>query len=124
MSTIVMAVCLVMLAGAAAGVLYRLVKGPALLDRVLSSDVLLSVVVAAIALEMVWSDHTDYMMVIVTVSLLGFIGSVSVARFVQPTRPRKTGQTDEGATKEPVEDAGAGRSPAGRPGTAQKEGPR
>lgn len=128
MSTIVMAVCLVMLAGAAAGVLYRLVKGPALLDRVLSSDVLLSVVVAAIALEMVWSDHTDYMMVIVTVSLLGFIGSVSVARFVQPTRPRKTGQTDEGATKEPVESAGAGRSdrrsPAGGPSPAQKEGPR
>ena len=28
MSTIVMAVCLVMLAGGAAGVLYRLVKGP------------------------------------------------------------------------------------------------
>ena len=51
MSTIVMAVCLVMLAGAAAGVLYRLVKGPSLLDRVLSSDVLLSVVVAAIALH-------------------------------------------------------------------------
>lgn len=107
MSTIVMAVCLVMLAGAAAGVLYRLVKGPSLLDRVLSSDVLLSVVVAAIALEMVWRDHTDYMIVVVTVSLLGFIGSVSVARFVQPTRPRKTGETDGGATKEPAEAASA-----------------
>lgn len=128
MSTIVMAVCLVMLAGAAAGVLYRLVKGPSLLDRVLSSDVLLSVVVAAIALEMVWSDHSDYMMVIVTVSLLGFIGSVSVARFVQPTRPRKTGQTDEGATKEPVEDQqaehGRRNDPAQKPAQAQKEGHR
>ena len=128
MSTIVMAVCLVMLAGAAAGVLYRLVKGPSLLDRVLSSDVLLSVVVAAIALEMVWSDHADYMMVIVAVSLLGFIGSVSVARFVQPTRPRKAGQTDEGATKEPVERAGAERgdrrAPVSGHSPAEKEGPR
>lgn len=110
MSTIVMAVCLVMLAGAAAGVLYRLVKGPSLLDRVLSSDVLLSVVVAAIALEMVWSDHADYMMVIVAVSLLGFIGSVSVARFVQPTRPRKSGQSDEALTKDPVDEDRAGRA--------------
>ena len=86
MSTIVMAVCLVMLAGAAAGVLYRLVKGPSLLDRVLSSDVLLSVVVAAIALEMVWSDHSDYMMVIVTVSLLGFIGYRKVRKVRPPER--------------------------------------
>ncbi|MFD3800526.1 monovalent cation/H+ antiporter complex subunit F [Kocuria palustris] len=128
MSTIVMAVCLVMLAGAAAGVLYRLVKGPSLLDRVLSSDVLLSVVVAAIALEMVWSDHSDYMMVFVTVSLLGFIGSVSVARFVQPTRPRKTGQTDEGATKEPVEGERAEQdhrpAPMQKPSPSEKEGHR
>ena len=81
MSTIVMAVCLVMLAGAAAGVLYRLVKGPSLLDRVLSSDVLLSVVVAAIALEMVWRDHSDYMMVIVTVS------RATISRLAIPKAP-------------------------------------
>lgn len=102
MSPVVLGICLVMLAVAAAGVLYRLVKGPALLDRVLASDVLLAVVAAAIAVEMVWKSHTDYMIVIVTLSLLGFIGSVSVARFVQPTRPRKTGETDGAATKEPA----------------------
>lgn len=127
MSTIVLAVCLIMLAGAAAGVLHRLVKGPALLDRVLSSDVLLSVVVSAIALEMVWSDHTDYMIVIVTVSLLGFIGSVSVARFVQPTRPKKSGETDEGATKEAAEGGhavdGRGR-PRGPEESAEQTGGR
>ena len=100
MSPVVLGICLVMLAVAAAGVLYRLVKGPALLDRVLASDVLLAVVAAAIAVEMVWKSHTDYVIVIVTLSLLGFIGSVSVARFVQPTRPRKAGETEEAAAKE------------------------
>lgn len=118
MSTIVLSICLVMLTGCAAGVLYRLVKGPALLDRVLASDVLLSLVASGIALQMVWTGDVEYLILIVTVALVGFIGSVSVARFVQPTRPRKAHEAGSG----PDGAAGAqrsGESAAGREAEAQ-----
>lgn len=122
MSTIVFGACLLMLAGAAAGVMYRLVKGPAMLDRVLASDVLLSVVATAVALEMVWSGHTDYMMVIVTIALLGFIGSVSVARFVQPTRPRSISETAEEARSTPEGAASSAAQGARGPSAGADDG--
>ncbi|MHA7208519.1 monovalent cation/H+ antiporter complex subunit F [Arthrobacter sp. MDT1-65] len=62
--------------------LYRAVRGPSILDRVLALDVVLAVIGAALVLNMVVNRHLDNLILLVTISLIGFIGSVTVARFV------------------------------------------
>jgi multicomponent Na+:H+ antiporter subunit F len=62
--------------------LYRAVLGPSILDRVLALDVVLAIIGAALVLEMVVNRHLDHLVLLVAISLLGFIGSVTVARFV------------------------------------------
>ncbi len=70
------------LTAAAALALYRAVRGPSILDRVLALDVVLAIVGAALVLNMVVNRHLDNLILLVTISLVGFIGSVTVARFV------------------------------------------
>ena len=78
----------------------RMSRGPSSLDRVVAADVLVAVVIAALALEAIVNDHATTLPVMLVLSLLGFAGSVSIARFVadrdsapavrprSPTRPR------------------------------------
>jgi multicomponent Na+:H+ antiporter subunit F len=73
-------ICGVFLVLAAAGAIYRLAKGPSLLDRVIASDVLLAIVGASLAIEMVYNHHMNNIFLLVIVSLVGFLGSVTVAR--------------------------------------------
>lgn len=82
---IAVAVAAVLLSAATAGALYRLARGPSLLDRVVATDVLLAIVAAALAVEMAYHRHLDNLVLMVIVSLVGFIGSVTVARFATQT---------------------------------------
>ena len=75
-----------MLAVAGAGAIYRIAKGPSILDRVLASDVLLAIVGAALITDMIVYRNLDYLALVVAISLIGFIGSVTVARFVTDRR--------------------------------------
>lgn len=80
------AVAVVCLAGLAlAGLLcvVRLVLGPSVPDRVVALDALLLVVVAGIAVGAVATGEGDFLGVLVAVSLLGFVGTATVARFVE-----------------------------------------
>lgn len=106
MNPVVLFLAVVFLSIAAAGVLYRLVKGPALLDRVLAGDVLLAIVAAAVCVDMVWRKNTDYVVLTVMISLVGFLGSVTFARFVQ-SRPSQ--QPD--AAARPVAETPAQQNP-------------
>lgn len=82
---IAVAVAAGLLGAAAAGTLYRLARGPSLLDRVVATDVLLAIVAAALAVDMAYHRHLDNLVLMVIVSLVGFIGSVTVARFATQT---------------------------------------
>jgi multicomponent Na+:H+ antiporter subunit F len=82
---IAVVVAVVLLSAGAAGTLYRLAKGPSLLDRVVAADVLLAIVAAGLAVEMTYHGHLDNLILMVIVSLVGFIGSVTVARFATQT---------------------------------------
>lgn len=62
-------------------VVLRIVKGPTTLDRIVAVDVLLAVVMCAIAAEAAYTRDATSLPVLVILSILGFIGSVSVARF-------------------------------------------
>ncbi|MHA7284013.1 monovalent cation/H+ antiporter complex subunit F [Arthrobacter sp. TMS2-4] len=66
--------------------LYRAVRGPSILDRVLALDVVLAIVGAALVLNMVVGRHLDNLVLLVVISLIGFVGSVTVARFVTDRR--------------------------------------
>ncbi len=51
-------------------------------ERVVAADVLVAVVVAALAAEAIVNDHATTLPVMLVLSLLGFAGAVSIARFV------------------------------------------
>lgn len=67
---------------AAACALYRVARGPSILDRVLAVDVILAIIGAALATRMVVTGNLDNLVFLVVASVVGFIGSVAVARFV------------------------------------------
>ena len=71
-----------LLALAAALLLVRVVRGPTVLDRVVALDVLVAVVVCALGLEAAVNRHSTTLPILIALSMLGFVGSVSVARFV------------------------------------------
>ena len=82
----VLAVTAVILSLAAAGAIIRISRGPSLLDRVLASDVLLAILGAALCIDMAVNRHLNNLMLLVALSIVGFIGSVTVARFVADRR--------------------------------------
>jgi multicomponent Na+:H+ antiporter subunit F len=59
----------------------RISLGPTMLDRAVAFDVLVAVVICGLALEAAVHRHTTTLPILVVLSLLGFIGSVSIARF-------------------------------------------
>jgi multicomponent Na+:H+ antiporter subunit F len=82
----VLAVTAAILSLAAAGAIIRIARGPSLLDRVLASDVLLAILGAALCIDMAVNRHLNNLMLLVALSIIGFIGSVTVARFVADRR--------------------------------------
>lgn len=79
--SIVVIVCAVLLAAAAVLALVRAEKGPSMLDRTVALDIMTSTIVGAIALEAAWSRRIDTVPILVVLALVGFIGSVTIARF-------------------------------------------
>ncbi|WP_449374359.1 monovalent cation/H+ antiporter complex subunit F [Arthrobacter psychrolactophilus] len=79
---VVVIIVTVLLSLASAGTIYRIAKGPSLLDRVIAADVLLAIFGAALATEMAMNRHIDNLALLVVLTVIGFIGSVTVARFV------------------------------------------
>ena len=86
MMGLVLTVTAVALALAAAGAIIRIARGPSLLDRVLAADVLLAILGAALCIDMAVNRHLNNLMLVVAISVIGFIGSVTVARFVADRR--------------------------------------
>lgn len=62
--------------------LVRLGRGPSMLDRVVATDSLLALVVTGLAASLFFGADSTVLTALVVVSLLGFVGSVSVARYV------------------------------------------
>ncbi|MFJ4210328.1 monovalent cation/H+ antiporter complex subunit F [Paenarthrobacter sp. NPDC089675] len=88
MKELVLVITAVVLSLAAAGAIIRIAIGPSLLDRVLASDVLLAILGAALAVDMAVNRHLNNLMLLVALAVIGFIGSVTVARFVAERRAR------------------------------------
>ncbi len=71
-----------LIGGGALLALVRLARGPSLLDRVVATDTLLVIISAGLAVHAALVRDPTLVPVLVVVSLLAFVGSVSVARYV------------------------------------------
>ena len=71
-----------LLAGGALVALVRLARGPSLLDRVVATDTVLVIISASLAVHAALNRDPTVVPVLVVVSLLAFVGSVSIARYV------------------------------------------
>ena len=60
----------------------RLALGPSLLDRVVATDTLQAIVVAGLAVYAALRRDPTVVPALVVLSLLAFVGSVSIARYV------------------------------------------
>jgi len=74
--------CYGMLGAGALLAVVRLARGPSLLDRVVATDILLVIIAAGLAVYAALHRDPTVVPVLVVVSLLAFVGSVSVARYI------------------------------------------
>lgn len=73
--------------------LARIVRGPSILDRAVAADVMVAIIVCVLAAEAAVTEHSTTLPILISLSLIGFIGSVAVARFVARDRDAP-GETD------------------------------
>lgn len=84
--TVLLALVVALLGVAAVLTLIRLVRGPGLLDRVVALDCLLVILVMAVAPQSSTGNRSGVALSItVSAALLGFVGTVAVARYVERT---------------------------------------
>lgn len=96
---IVVAVIATVLIGSAAVLaLIRLERGPSVLDRTVAFDVLTTTIVGAVAVEAAWSRRTESIPILAVLSLVGFVGSVAIARFVA-REPEQTPPDEQGGER-------------------------
>lgn len=62
--------------------LYRIVRGPSILDRMIASDVLLTTLILVVGAEMVYNGHTRNVPFMLVIAAIAIFATVSVARYV------------------------------------------
>lgn len=75
--------CVVFLAIGAGSFLFRVLRGPSIPDRVVALDGVLSVVVSGIIVGAASADSSITLSTVLVVSLVGFVGTVALGRFVE-----------------------------------------
>lgn len=95
--TVVVIVCGVLLTAGLTLAVIRAEKGPSMLDRTVALDIVLTVIVAGVALYAASERRTDIVPILVALSLVGFVGSVTIARFaaVEPEGERRLRSREE-----------------------------
>jgi multicomponent Na+:H+ antiporter subunit F len=87
--TVVYTVAGVMLVVAVLLAILRLIKGPTNVDRILASDVTVVIVIGGVALTILSTRTSSALPILLALSLIGFVGAVSVARFLVDRRGRE-----------------------------------
>ncbi len=87
--------------------LVRLGRGPSLLDRVVATDTLLVIIAAGLAVHAGLQRDPTLVPVLVVVSLLAFVGSVSVARYIGGMLLSSTGDGQDVGLPEAAEERAA-----------------
>jgi multicomponent Na+:H+ antiporter subunit F len=61
---------------------YRIVRGPSILDRMIASDVLLTTLMLVVGAEMVYNGHTRTIPLMVVLASTAIFATIAVARYV------------------------------------------
>ncbi|MDO5627740.1 MAG: monovalent cation/H+ antiporter complex subunit F [Mobilicoccus sp.] len=64
----------------------RMIKGPSAVDRAVAQEVFVATLVCALGIEAALNRHNTTVPILVSLSLVGFLCSVAVARFVAKDR--------------------------------------
>lgn len=78
----------VLLAVAAAGAVFRVVRGPSVADRMVALDTLLFIGVAGIGAYIARTGETTFVPVLVMAVLTAFVSTVVVARYIEAETER------------------------------------
>ncbi|CAN5437407.1 monovalent cation/H+ antiporter complex subunit F [soil metagenome] len=79
-----------MFTAAALMALYRIVRGPSILDRMIASDVLLTTLILVVGAEMVYNGHTRSIPFMLVLASVAIFATVSVARYVSKQDKKET----------------------------------
>ena len=79
--TVVGIVCAVFLAISGVLCLIRVVRGPSMLDRTVATDVFVALIFGAVGVHAAVGRYSSTVSVLLVLSLVGFLGPVSIARF-------------------------------------------
>lgn len=80
---IVIVIALIIVSMAMLGILYRVIKGPTLADRIVALDALGISLMAMIALFSVLLNTAYYISIIMLLGVLAFLGTTAFAKFMQ-----------------------------------------
>ena len=83
----VTSICLVMLSIGALLTTVRLVVGPSLADRVVATDLLLTLLTCGLGVVAVRTGEGTYIIVMVVIAVIGFLSTAMVARFIERRGP-------------------------------------
>lgn len=64
-------------------VVYRIIKGPSISDRVLALDMLGINIISGVAIYSVIIESTAFIEVILLIGILSFISTIALARFIE-----------------------------------------
>lgn len=81
--TVVAVVALLLLVIAAALAMARILRPASLADRVVGLDTLLLVVVNGLGVHAAWTRERIFLDIMLVTTLLGFLGTVAVARYIE-----------------------------------------
>jgi multicomponent Na+:H+ antiporter subunit F len=87
---------------------YRIVRGPSILDRMIATDMLVATLICALAAEMVQHRHLNTLPVLLVLAMTAFLATVGVSRFVTQQDRSAGGQYGAGAGSD-----GSGASASG-----------
>ncbi len=80
--TIILGVAAAFLVAAAVLTLWRMAAGPTSIDRIISADVMVAVVIATVGIYSVIAGNSTGLPILLGLSLIGFTGAVGVARLI------------------------------------------
>lgn len=86
MFQIVMAVLMLILGCSLGATVWRLLQGPSIPDRATAFDMIMIHIVGLIAMAVVTTGQLVLIDAVIVVSVLGFLGTVAIARFIEEGR--------------------------------------
>ncbi|MBU3701277.1 MAG: cation:proton antiporter [Acidimicrobiia bacterium] len=86
MSTVTL-LCLVLVSVGALLTTVRVVLGPSIADRVVATDLLLTLLTMGAGILSARTGNGTYLIVMVVIAVLGFLGTAMVARFIEGRGP-------------------------------------